>query len=90
MKLVLARRLYAAGVVELCATVSLAILSLAVSGPMAQAQTVSPQPRVVSAPQSDKMVALRGNVHPMARPANDRGILQDQQPVTRMHRRCSN
>jgi len=52
---------------------------------LTMAQSAAPQARVVSAPQSDKMVALRGNVHPMARLSNDRGILQDQQPVTRMH-----
>jgi subtilase family serine protease len=48
-------------------------------------QSASPQPRIVEAVQSDKVVTLRGNVHPMARPANDRGVLPDQQPITKIH-----
>jgi subtilase family serine protease len=39
----------------------------------------------VEAVQSDKVVTLRGNVHPMARPADDRGLLADQQPITKIH-----
>ena len=48
-------------------------------------QGASPQTGVVEAVQGDKVVTLRGNVHPMARPANDRGLLADQQPITRIH-----
>jgi hypothetical protein len=48
-------------------------------------QTAPPQARIVEAVQNDKVVTLRGNVHPMARPANDHGLLPDQQPITRMH-----
>jgi len=47
-------------------------------------QTSSPQSRIVEAMQGDKVVTLRGNVHPMAQPANDRGLLADQQPITKM------
>ncbi len=90
MKLVLAKRWCAADVVGLRAMASLAVLGLAVFSltilqPGARAQTVQPQARVISAPQSDKMATLRGNVHPFARPEHDRGVLPDQQPVTRMH-----
>src|SRR5215831_6723413 len=90
MKLVLAKRWCAADVVRLRALASLAVLGLAVFSftilqPAAHAQTVQPQARVISAPQSDKMVTLRGNVHPFARREHDRGVLPDHQPVTRMH-----
>ncbi len=53
-------------------------------GGAALGQNAAPQARVVQAIQNDKTVTLRGNVHPMARPGNDRGSLPDQQPVTRM------
>ena len=58
--------------------------SLCLAG-VALGQSASPQARIVEAVQSDKVVTLRGNVHPMARPANDRGLLADQQPITRIH-----
>jgi subtilase family serine protease len=48
-------------------------------------QSASPQARVFEAVHSDQAVTLRGNVHPMARPANDRGVLPDQQPITKIH-----
>src|SRR6266566_8441012 len=77
MRFFLRKHVSAAGVILL--GVSLAC------GQVAMAQSATTQARVVQAPQNDKMMALRGNVHPAARAANDRGILQDQQPVTRMH-----
>jgi hypothetical protein len=52
---------------------------------VALGQGAWPQARIVEAVQSDKTVTLGGNVHPMARPANDRGLLADQQPITKMH-----
>ena len=55
------------------------------AGGIAAGQSAMPQARIVEAVQNEKVVALPGNVHPMARTANDRGILQDQQSVTRMH-----
>jgi len=76
MRFFLRKHAFAAGVILVGASL--------LGGQLAMAQNATPQARVVQAAQSDKMVALRGNVHPMARPANDRGILQDQQPVTRM------
>jgi hypothetical protein len=43
-----------------------------------------PQARVMQSVRNDKLTTLRGNVHPMARAANDRGELPGTQPVTRM------
>lgn len=43
-----------------------------------------PQARVLQSAASGKLTTLRGNVHPMARAANDRGALPLTQPVTRM------
>jgi subtilase family serine protease len=60
-------------------TVSLCLAAAALG------QSAALQPRIVEAVQSDKVVTLRGNVHPMARPANDRGLLADQQPITKIH-----
>jgi len=54
-------------------------------GVAALGQSAAPQARIVQAAQSDKVVTLRGNVHPMARAANDRGLLADQQPITKIH-----
>jgi hypothetical protein len=48
-------------------------------------QTGTQTARVASAIRNDQTVTLRGNVHPMARPANDRGALSEQQPITKMH-----
>ena len=70
---------------DLCAAcVTLLSASLCLGG-IARAQNAAPQARIVEAVQNEKVVTLRGNVHPMARPANDRGSLPDQQPVTKMH-----
>jgi hypothetical protein len=79
MKASFRRRVYVAGVI-----VSGMAMGLFVAG-TAMGQTASPQARITEAVQNDKVVTLRGNVHPMARPANDRGVLPDQQPMTRMH-----
>jgi hypothetical protein len=69
---------------RLCAACVVLLSAGLWNGRAAHAQSAAPQARVVQAPQNDKMVMLRGNVHPMARPRNDRGSLPDQQPVTRM------
>jgi Pro-kumamolisin, activation domain/Bacterial Ig-like domain (group 3) len=65
-----------------CVTLLSASLYL---GGIVRAQNLAPQARIVEAVQNEKLATLRGNVHPMARSANDRGSLPDQQPVTRMH-----
>ena len=79
MKGFLCNRLSAAGVIAAGIAASLCF------GVATLGQSTSPQERIVEAVQSDKVVTLRGNVHPMARPANDRGLLADQQPITKIH-----
>src|SRR5205823_14142052 len=63
MNVFVRKRVYAAGV-------TLLGVSLGVGG-AAQAQTAAPQARVVEAVRNDKLIMLRGNVHPQARAAND-------------------
>jgi hypothetical protein len=63
---------------------ALASMSLWIGG-VAAGQTAVPQARIVAQVRNDQLVTLRGNVHPTARPANDRGLLPDQRPVTKMH-----
>jgi hypothetical protein len=77
MKASLCNHWYVAGVILSGASLCL--------GTAVMGQTAAPQARVVEAVQNDKAVTLRGNVHPMARAANDRGSLPAAQPVTRMH-----
>ncbi|HEY1424184.1 MAG TPA: protease pro-enzyme activation domain-containing protein [Candidatus Acidoferrum sp.] len=66
----------------LCATVCGANLLV---GSAVLGQTATPAARVASAIRNDQIVTLHGNVHPMARSANDRGALPEQQPITKMH-----
>jgi hypothetical protein len=68
---------------RLFCAVSLLLLFLTSKNDRAQAQTAA-QARVVESVRNDQLVALGGNIHPRARAANDRGILPDTQPVTRM------
>jgi len=79
MKGFLCNRLSVAGVIAAGIAASLCF------GVATLGQSAAPQARIVEAVQSDKVVTLRGNVHPMARPANDRGLLADQQPITKIH-----
>jgi subtilase family serine protease len=79
MKGSLCNRLSVAGVIAAGIAASLCF------GEATLGQSASQQARIVEAVQSDKVVTLRGNVHPMARPANDRGLLADQQPITKIH-----
>ena len=67
---------------KLCA---LSVLLLSVLGGAAAnfAQT-APQARVLGSVRDDKLATLGGNIHPMARAANDRGALPATQPVTHM------
>src|SRR6266403_5580753 len=82
MNFSLRQRSYVAGVVVSAAGIS--VIGLFLAG-AAAAQTASPSAQIVSSIENDKVVTLRGNVHPMAQPANDRGSLPDQQPVTKIH-----
>jgi hypothetical protein len=65
--------------------VLLCVLALAtIGGANAWAQKAVVQSRVVDQVDDARTVRLHGNVHPMARPANDQGALPDSQPLTRM------
>lgn len=66
----------------LCAAVCGANL-LAASA--ALGQTAMQTARVASEIRNDQLVTLHGGLNPMARPANDRGALPAQQPITKMH-----
>jgi len=68
---------------RLFCVVSLLPLFLFSKDDRAQAQTAA-EPRVLNGVRNDQTVTLSGNIHPQARAANDRGILPDTQPVTRM------
>src|SRR5215813_9178513 len=67
---------------KLCARCAF-LLGLLGSSAANFAQT-TPQAQVIQSIRNDKLTTLRGNVHPMARAANDRGGLPLTQPVTRM------
>jgi len=60
-----------------------AVLALA-GGWGARAQNAEVRSRIVDAVDDTKTVRLEGNVHPLARPANDQGALPESQPMTRM------
>lgn len=51
--------------------------------PSAPVAPSSPRPRVTEALDETKLVRLQGNVHPLARPEFDKGVLDDAQPATR-------
>ena len=51
--------------------------------PSSQVASPSPRPRVTEALDETKLVRLQGNVHPLARPEFDKGVLDDAQPATR-------
>ena len=66
-----------------CVPCALLLAVLSYSAP-SLAQTAPPQARVLQSVRDDKLATLRGNVHPLARSANDRGTLPATQPVTRL------
>lgn len=49
-----------------------------------RAQTIPVPTRVTEAVDPAKLVTLRGNSHPLARPENDRGLAPDDLPMARM------
>jgi Pro-kumamolisin, activation domain/Bacterial Ig-like domain (group 3) len=59
-----------------------ALLSFA--SPQAQAQKAPAANRIVESVNDAQTVTLRGNVHPLARPQYDRGVVSDSQPLNRM------
>jgi Pro-kumamolisin, activation domain/Bacterial Ig-like domain (group 3) len=67
---------------------ALALMAMCGSGLRAQnadAITAGPRARVAQAVDENQMVALPGRVNPQAKPSNDRGLVSDAQPLTRMH-----
>ncbi|MGA3176344.1 MAG: protease pro-enzyme activation domain-containing protein [Candidatus Acidiferrum sp.] len=62
----------------------LCAVTLLLAGQAARAQQVTVPARVVEAVDDTRTVQLKGNVHPLARAANDQGALPDSQPLTRM------
>src|SRR5262249_8975436 len=66
-----------------CVPSALLLAHLSYSAPCL-AQNAPPQARVLQSVRDDKLATLHGNVHPMARAANDRGALPSTKPVTRL------
>ena len=52
------------------------------SAPFAQAAAISP--RITQAIDETQLVRLKGNVHPLARPEFDKGVVSDAMPAKRM------
>src|SRR5207249_3047411 len=50
----------------------------------AVAQTTNIPARITQAIDEKNLVVLRGNVHPLARPEFDQGLVADEQPLKRM------
>ena len=68
--------------------IALAALGLCCSNAWAQsadALAAGPRARVTQAVDENQMVALPERANPNAKPSNDRGLVSDAQPVTRMH-----
>jgi hypothetical protein len=71
---------------------ALATCSLCTAGLNAHAQTPqspSAKPRIAGAIDESARVALPGTLHPLAKPANDRGALPDSTPLDRMQIRLT-
>jgi pseudomonalisin len=64
--------------------VAVAALGLFTSCAFAQTSNVAPRNRIVSPIVDSDMVTLAGNVHPLARPEFDRGLLSDETRLERM------
>src|SRR5215470_6188562 len=58
------------------------VVSLGAAG--ARAQRAAVPSRVVNIVNDADTVKVRGNIHPYARPAYDRGVIADSQPMSRM------
>jgi hypothetical protein len=70
--------------IKFCWMMLCAVVLLLAGGRSARAQKTEVVSRIVDAVDDTKTVRLQGNVHPLARPANDQGVLPDSQPMTRM------
>ncbi len=69
--------------IQLC-RVLLCVVAAVAGSTSLRAQKSAVPSRVVEAADDTRTVVLKGNVHPLARPANDQGALADSQPLTRM------
>jgi hypothetical protein len=70
----------------LCASALVTLFALSgarAQSPSPQAAAQTPRARVTQAIDEQQLVQLRGNVHPQARPAFDKGVVDDAQPATR-------
>jgi hypothetical protein len=63
---------------------TLFLASLVLSGPRAEAQTASIPTRITQEVDEKNLVTLKGNVHPLARPEFDQGVVSDNRPLHRM------
>ena len=70
--------------IKFCWMVLCAALLAFAEGPCAKAQEAEVKSRIVGAVDDTNTVRLEGNVHPLARAADDQGALADSQPMTRM------
>src|SRR5512136_368473 len=57
---------------------------MALAGVRTSAQTQGPRVRITESVDETNLVRLRGNVHPLARPEFDQGVVADSQPINRM------
>src|SRR5579863_8002968 len=55
-----------------------------ITSPAKAAQTTSVPARITQAVDDGNRITLRGNIHPLARAENDRGLAPDSQPIRRM------
>src|SRR5258707_13602565 len=62
--------------------VAASLLAFSAGGASAQTQPV--RGRITEAVDETNRVQLRGNVHPLARPEFDQGVVADSQPMNRM------
>jgi len=63
---------------------TLLVASLVLGGPRAEAQTASIPARITQEVDEKNLVTLKGNVHALARPEFDQGMVSDNQPLHRM------
>jgi hypothetical protein len=59
------------------------VLALMASTSLGAQKSVTPS-RIVESIDDTRTVTLKGNIHPLARAANDQGAVADSQPMTRM------
>ncbi|HEV2234421.1 MAG TPA: Ig-like domain repeat protein, partial [Terriglobia bacterium] len=63
---------------------ALAFALVLIASPAKAAQTTRVPARITQAVDDQNRVTLRGNIHPLARSENDRGLAPDSQPIRRI------